>query len=144
MQAYIPNNKIEIPKMSGPRLARVVGHGDSEFMGTLFVQLLGINNDVFGQETSTIPAHYCPPFFGSTNEAFNGSNTGNGQAFNDTQKSYGMSFVPPDIGVTVLVIFVEEIGKCFWIGCVPNVHMNHMVPAIAASASVDGAPSELL
>ena len=141
--AYIPNNQIETPQLSGPRLARVVSHGDSEFMGTLYVQLLGMNNDTFGQETSTIPAHYCPPFFGATNEAFNGSNTGNSQAFNDTQKSYGMSFVPPDIGVTVLVIFVQDIGKCFWIGCVPNVHMNHMVPAIAASASVDGAPGEL-
>jgi hypothetical protein len=123
--------------ISGLRLATVVGHGDNNYMGTLFVSLKGIKNDNFGSSTQQIPAYYCPPFFGATNFAFNGKNTGNDSAFNDTQKSYGMCFVPPDVGVTVLVGFVQETGQCFWLGCVPDINTNYMVPAIGLSKAVD-------
>ena len=56
-----------------------------------------------GETSNVIPVKYCPPFFGATGGLYNGLNTGNDQAYNDTQKSYGMCFVPPDVGVTVLV-----------------------------------------
>jgi len=85
---------------------------------------------------------YCPPFFGATNWLNNGFNTGNDLAYNDTQKSYGMCFIPPDVGVTVLVIFEEQTGEGFWIGCVPDSYMNQMVPAIAASSVVDLSPTQ--
>jgi len=124
-------------KVSGLKLAKVVGHGDNNYMGTLFVSLKGNVNDDFGQQSQAIPAYYCPPFFGATNIAYNGNNTGNDAAFNDTQKSYGMSFVPPDVGVTVLVGFLEDTGQCFWLGCVPDINTNHMVPAIGLSEAVD-------
>lgn len=139
---YRPNKLVEKPKLSGPRLAKVVGHADSSYMGGLYVTLLGIQSDDFAEDGNTLLARYCSPFFGATNLAFNGQNTANDQAFNDTQKSYGMVFVPPDVGVTVLVIFVEETGEVYWLGCVPDNFVNHMVPGIAASEAVDFSPKE--
>jgi hypothetical protein len=126
----------------GPRLATVVGHNDNDFMGGLLVTLITVDPDAVGQTSKVIPVKYCPPFFGATGGLYNGLNTGNELAYNDTQKSYGMCFVPPDVGVTVLVIFVEETGEGFWIGCVPDTYMNHMVPAIAASAATDISPNQ--
>jgi uncharacterized protein (DUF2345 family) len=45
-----------------------------------------------------------------------------------TQKSYGMWFIPPDIGSRVLVIFAEG-GEVFWIGCIPEKDVNFQMPA---------------
>jgi hypothetical protein len=126
----------------GPRLATVVGHNDNDYMGGLLVTLITTDPDQTGQTSNVIPVKYCPPFFGATGALYNGLNTGNELAYNDTQKSYGMCFVPPDVGVTVLVIFVEETGEGFWIGCVPDTYMNHMVPAIAASSATDISPTQ--
>lgn len=126
----------------GPRLAKVVGHNDDDYMGGLIVSIITADSDQVGLGTKTFPVRYCPPFFGSTNYLYNGLNTGNEMAFNDTQKSYGMCFVPPDVGVTVLVIFEEQTGEGFWIGCVPDTYMNQMVPAIAASKVVDLSPTQ--
>lgn len=126
----------------GPRLATVVGHNDNDFMGGLLVTIITADPDPTGQTSKVVPVKYCPPFFGSTGGLYNGLNTGNELAYNDTQKSYGMCFVPPDVGVTVLVIFEQETGEGFWIGCVPETYMNHMVPAIAASAATDISPNQ--
>lgn len=126
----------------GPRLAKVVGHNDDDYMGGLIVSLITADSDQVGLGTKTFPVRYCPPFFGATNYLYNGKNTGNEMAFNDTQKSYGMCFVPPDVGVTVLVIFEEQTGEGFWIGCVPDTYTNQMVPAIAASTAVDLSPTQ--
>jgi hypothetical protein len=141
-QEYRPNKTIEKTSLSGPRLAKVVGHADNTYMGGLLVTLLGTSSDDFAEAGSSILVKYCPPFFGATNIANNGVNRANDQAFNDTQKSYGMVFVPPDVGVTVLVIFVEETGEGFWVGCIPDNFTNHMVPAVAASEAVDFSPTE--
>jgi len=137
------NNDIHLEnRVLGPRLAKVVGHEDIDYMGGLKVSLITTDSDQPGLASKVISVKYCPPFFGSTNFAFNGSNTGNDNAYNDTQKSYGMSFIPPDVGVTVLVIFEEQTGEGYWIGCVPDQFMNHMVPAIAASTAVDISPQQ--
>jgi Uncharacterized protein conserved in bacteria (DUF2345) len=138
----IDESKITGPKISGPRLARVVSHMDPTFMGGLKVSLIKMDSDKFGEKTQERFVRYCPPFFGATNFAFSGANTGNDAAYQDTQKSYGMSFVPPDVGVTVLCIFLEETGEGFWIGCVPDRYMNQMVPAIGANANTDQGPSD--
>jgi hypothetical protein len=49
-----------------------------------------------------------------------------------------MWFVPPDVGVTVIVVFIDgDPAQGYWIGCVPSRFANNMVPAIAGSAEVD-------
>lgn len=122
---------------SGPYLARVVGHLDPTSMGKLKVRLIQSNTDDPSLNSSTIVVNPAMPFYGYTGYEFMGSNGASDSnslnAFNDTQKSYGMWFVPPDIGVVVIVVFIEgNVEKGYWIACVPSNYTNTMVPAIGA------------
>jgi len=122
---------------AGPFLARVVSHQDSSFMGTLQVELLRpIGNSTSSTELRTVS--YLSPFYGVTSAKFLREGDNN---YNNTQKSYGMWMVPPDVGTTVMVIFIQgDVKRGFWIGCVPDENMNFMVPGIASTAAVvDGA-----
>lgn len=127
---------------TGPYLARVVSHLDPTFMGNLEVTLMREQGNKLGDATQTYIVRYASPFFGSTAFEFMGLNSASKSstfdAFNDTQKSYGIWFVPPDVGVNVLVIFVDgDPSQGFWFACVPPRFANHMVPAIAASLEND-------
>jgi hypothetical protein len=83
---------------------------------------------------------YLNPFYGVTNSAFQGNDSKN---FNDVQKSYGMWMIPPDIGTTVMVIFVDgDPNQGYWMGCVQDQFQNHMVPGIAASEYTDITPEQ--
>ena len=86
----------------GPFLARVVSNFDPTYMGILEVEILkpvgGTNS-----ETQLHQVKYMTPFYGVTSEKYNGKN----DDYADTQKSYGMWMVPPDLGVTVVVIFID-------------------------------------
>jgi hypothetical protein len=138
-----PYNSKTILGNGGPYKAKVVGHLDPSFMGGLEVTLLKDNGNQFGNDNQTFSVRCATPFYGVTNFSFQGENKGNDQAFNDTQKSYGMWFVPPDIGVTVLVVFIDgDPAEGYWIACIPDRFANHMVPAIASSKNIDYAQAD--
>lgn len=122
----------ETPKSSqtdgpGPFVAIVRNHLDTEYMGTLEVELLkttgsGNTTDVTGE---MVTVSYLSPFYGIT--PYQG--TSDNEGFDHSQKSYGMWAVPPDIGSSVLVIFAEgNKSRGFWIGCIQEKFMNFMVP----------------
>jgi len=116
-------------------LAEVVGHADTTFMGVIEVRL----HRPYGNSLApgqTYQAKYMTPFFGSTPYA--GLNPVDDYA--NTQKSYGMWMIPPDIGTTVVVIFVQDDPKFgYWIGCVPDEGMNFSVPGLASTKfNIDG------
>jgi len=128
---------------TGPYLAKVVSQLDPSFMSSLEVTLLREQGNSVGDESQTYIVKYMSPFYGSTGYEFMGTNTGNDDAYNDTQKSYGMWFCPPDIGVTVMVMFVDgNPADGYWIGCIPSRFANNMVPAIGASDVVDISPGD--
>jgi hypothetical protein len=109
-------------------------------MGGLEVTLLRSDGNIIGDASQTYPAKYAPPFYGTTTFEFMGYNL---DSYDDTQKSYGMWFVPPDIGVTVMVTFIDgQSDQCYWTNCIPSRFMNQMVPAIGASESVVFAPGD--
>jgi hypothetical protein len=118
---------------AGPFLARVISHQDSSFMGTLQVELLRpVGNNAGSSELRTVS--YLSPFYGTTSARYLGQDPND---YNQTQKSYGMWMVPPDVGTTVMVIFIQgDVKRGFWIGCVPDENMNFMVPGIAATEQV--------
>jgi len=122
---------------SGIYVARVVSHLDPSFMGSIEVNLLKDQANTAGDDSQTFIVKYASPFFGYTPFEFMGNNDGTKSTidgFSDTQKSYGMWFVPPDIGVNVLVLFVNgDPAAGYWFACVPGRNINHMVPAIAGS-----------
>ena len=142
MQKRTPANKTASSNIgSGPYLARIINHLDPSFMGSLEVTLLREQGNTIGEDQQTYIVKCAMPFFGYTGFEFMGNNTAKSStldAYNDTQKSYGMWFVPPDVGVTVLVVFVDaDPSQGYWIGCVPANFANNMVPGIAASKSID-------
>jgi hypothetical protein len=116
----------------GPFLAKVVSNIDPTYMGVLEVEIL----HPVGGTTSQGQLHqvkYMSPFFGQTSVVYNGENTD----YNNTQKSYGMWAVPPDVGATVVIIFIDgDPKRGYWIGCVPDENMDFMVPGLAATQKV--------
>jgi hypothetical protein len=123
------------PVDPGPFLAKVVSHLDPTYMGCLEVQVMrevggDVNSD--GQLTTV---KYLNPFYGVTGA----EHVTDTDDYNNTQKSYGMWFVPPDPGSLVVVIFIGgDPRKGYWIGCVQDEGMNFMVPGLAATEYVVG------
>lgn len=115
----------------GPYLAIVTNHLDPTYMGALEVTLLRNIPGRATTKTSNIVVKYCSPFFGATPLIHEGNNS---SEFNDVQKSYGFWAVPPDIGCTVMVVFIDgDINQGYWFGCVPDMYQNYMVPGLASS-----------
>jgi len=118
----------------GPYLAEIVNHLDRTYMGGLEVILKTRTPAMPNFKPNTYRVRYMTPFYGVTSYRFLGNDSAN---YEDTQKSYGMWMVPPDVGTTVMVIFVDsDPNQGYWIGCIPDPYMNHMMPGIAASNSV--------
>lgn len=133
---------------AGPYLAKIVSHLDPTFMGSVEVTLLRDQGNSLGDDNQTYVVKCAMPFFGYTAFEYMGQNTSAPkgstkgastlETYNDTQKSYGMWFVPPDVGVNVLVFFADgDPSQGYWMGCVPGRFANNMVPAIAGSTEVD-------
>lgn len=75
---------------------------------------------------------YMSPFFGASPTPQSGTD-GNG-TFPGNQTSYGMWFTPPDVGGTVVCIFVNgDRSQGFYIGSIPEQGLGNMVPAIPSS-----------
>lgn len=114
-------------KNAGPYEARVTSHLDSKYMGTLEVELLrSVDSGMDSNDPKQrVQVQYLNPFYGVTN--YNGVTKNHDYA--SSQQSYGMWFIPPDVGNTVLVIFVEgNINKGYWFGCVQAENQNFMIP----------------
>lgn len=129
MAENVRNSNVNIGP--GPYLAKVVNHLDPSYMGSLEVTVLKSSSGLSETQSANVIVKYCSPFWGNTSAAFEGNNSSD---FNDVQKSYGFWMVPPDIGTTVMVIFIAgDINQGYWFGCVPDMYQNHMTPGIAAS-----------
>ena len=128
--------KINPKQEPGPYEAIVRNVLDPKYGGSLEVELLkstgpGNTAEATGQR---VLAKYLYPFYGAT--SINAVSNNIGQKY--SQQSYGMWFVPPDIGNIVMVIFVEgHINKAYWFGCVQQELMNFMVPGNAATSNLD-------
>lgn len=135
------NSRSSSVKLSnGPYLAVVSNHLDPTYMGSLEVTVLKPIPGKKETQASNVIVRYCSPFFGNTSAAFEGNNSSD---FNDVQKSYGFWMVPPDVGATVMVMFVDgDINQGYWFGCVPELYQNQMTPGIAASKFVAISPAD--
>jgi predicted chitinase len=103
-------------------------------MGGLEVSLIKSTQGQVTLQNETVIVHYMTPFYGVTSIKHEGTNSAD---FNDVQKSYGMWFVPPDIGTTVMCMFIDgDPNSGYWLGCVPETFQNHMIPGLAASQTV--------
>ena len=126
----------------GPYLAKITNLLDPTYMGSVEVVLEKGYMPSIDLQSQTYVVQYLSPFYGVTNVAFEGNDPA---SFDSVQKSYGMWFVPPDVGTRVLVIFLDgDVNQGYWIGCVPDRFQNHMIPGIAASQNTHLTPEEEL
>ena len=84
---------------------------------------------------------YCTPFYGATDFTVRSKD----QSFQGSPHSYGMWFVPPDIGVKVLCTFVNgDPFKGYWFGCIPEWPNMHMLPGLSSGSWHGGGPEPLV
>ena len=129
----IRRSRAKPTSQTGPFEAVIVNNLDTKYMGTLQVELLKSTSSGNQPERSgqVFEAMYLSPFYGVTPVGGNNKNEG----YRNSQQSYGIWAVPPDIGTRVLVIFVEgNTSKCYWIGCVQDEFMNFMTPGLASTS----------
>ena len=113
----------------GPFVGIVKANTDPMYSGKLQVWIPELGGDP-ADDKSWRTVSYCTPFYGVTNHR-----DSNGYA--GSPHSYGMWFVPPDIGVKVLCTFANgDPARGFWFGCIPEWPSLHMVPGI--SSPIDG------
>ena len=118
----------------GPFLAKVVSHLDPSYMGSLEVQLLHESGNDEDREGQLRVVKHLNPFYGTTSLEFVGESP---DTHNETQKAYGMWFVPPDIGTIVACIFINgDTRKGYWFGCVQDEDMDFSIPGFAATEYV--------
>ena len=119
------------PVDSGPFIAKVVSNVDPTYMGGLQVQIareVGGDADAEGQLRTV---KYLNPFYGTMNSDYI---TQSPETYDNTQKSHGMWFVPPEPGTLVVVIFIAgDPRKGYWLGCIQEENMNFMIPGYAAT-----------
>lgn len=113
-----------------PYLAKIIGHADPLFQGGLEVVLIRDSGNQVGNESQTYLVKYASPFYGCTPFEFTGQNI----TADDAQTSYGFWGVPPDTGITGIVMFIDgKPDQGFWIASVQDKFQNHMIPAIGGT-----------
>lgn len=131
-----------MPAESGPFFGKVMNNIDPTRSGRLQVYIEAFGDGTESDSSKWVTVSYLPPFYGATPPG-NTADAGDGN-YPGNQNSYGMWFTPPDIGITVICIFVDgDPSKGFYIGAVPLNGVNHMVPAIGAESNyVPGNPNQ--
>jgi len=122
---------------SGPFEAEIMATVDPTHSGRLEVWIRAFGDENIKHEPSSwITARYLSPYYGITPHGT--INDAAAPAFEEANgHSYGMWANVPDPGGKVLVVFSNgERDKCYYIGFIPEPQLNHMIPAIGASANI--------
>lgn len=123
-----------VPAEFGPFSGIVMSTVDPTRAGRLrvYIDAFASGTDQNMEDDSTwTTVSYMPPFYGST--PMTGTGSSDNGYFPGNQNSYGMWFTPPDIGVTVMCIFVNgDRSQGYYIGTIPDQGLGSMVPAIAS------------
>ena len=115
---------------TGPYIGIIKNNLDPLRKGRLQVYVPDFGGDET-QEQNWITVNYASPFIGSTFPV-DGENTSTSvQTVNHT---YGMWFVPPDLGNQILITFVAgDPNRGYWFACISPHASHNMVPGMAAS-----------
>jgi len=122
------------PTYPVPVLAVVKANVDPIRAGRIWVFISNSNALNPDDSQNWVAVRYLSPFFGSTRA--DSPDDGYG-TFKGNPSSYGMWNSPPDIGTTVVCLFVNgDPNYGFYIGALPEPENLQMVPAIAASDNI--------
>jgi hypothetical protein len=119
------------PTEFGPYIGKVTNNIDPTRSGRLQVYIEQFAGEDETDESLWRTVSYVPPWYGVTPHTGTGAGAG---TFTGNQQSYGMWFTPPDLGTQVICFFVAgDPNQGYYTGCVPEVGISHMIPAIGAS-----------
>ena len=127
-------NEKYVDNDAGPYVATVKTTVDPLRMGRLGVNIPALTNTVNPAASQITWCQYLSPFYGV--KSLKAVSKTDPYSFKETQQSYGLWAVPPDIDTTVLVIFAKGEAKnstAFWMGCVQDPLTNQMIPGNGAS-----------
>ena len=123
------------PAEFGPFIGAVKNNVDAIRSGRLQVYIEQFGGDNPDDASLWRTVSYCPPFYGTVSQS--GTNTGTGTYVGNPQ-SYGMWFTPPDIDSLVICFFIGgDPDQGYYLGCIPDAGVSHMIPAIGASKNFD-------
>lgn len=117
-----------------PVLGVVKNNIDSTRAGRIDVYIADFGAPNPDNSKSWITVSYMSPFFGSTpaNGAMDDFGT-----YTQNPSSYGMWFSPPDIGSTVVCLFINgDVNYGYYIGSILPPELLQMIPAIGATDNV--------
>lgn len=127
--SYTPNNAWDrspqtgLASNPGPFMAEVMRNNDPLYSGRLLVYIPDFGGDP-KQESSWHLVRYMTPYYGIQPI----SNRLEAEP-SDKTESYGMWMTPPDLGVKVLVMFINgDRSKGVWIGCLPEIGSHGSIP----------------
>jgi len=121
---------------SVPVLGEVKNNIDSPRAGRIDVYIADFGAPSPDDKSSWITVSYMSPFFGSTQPSA-GSKDKDYGSYTTNPTSYGMWYSPPDIGSTVVCIFINgDINYGYYIGSVLPPELLQMIPAIGASDNI--------
>lgn len=116
----------------GVYVGTITDNRDLNRTGMLMINIPSLGKTA-DKAANTFACMWTSPFAGSTNPAAIGKDI---ESYEDTQKSYGMWMVPPDIGNQVLVTFADGNPKYGYVlSCIYSNKFNHMVPGMGAGKS---------
>lgn len=120
-----------MPTEFGPFIGIVKNNVDPTRSGRLQVWIEQFSGDNEEDDTLWRTVSYLPPFYGVTPQS--GTDQGAG-TYVGNPNSYGMWFTPPDLETQVICFFVAgDPTQGYYIGCVPDQGIIHMVPAVGAA-----------
>jgi len=126
------------PSENGPFLGIVMNNIDPTRAGRLQVFITNFNDGNMNDDTKWTTVDYLPSFYGATPKS--GTSSGAG-TYPGNRNSYGMWFTPPDVGMTVMCVFVNgDRSQGYYIGTIPDQGLGRMVPALG---SVDRAQAKV-
>jgi hypothetical protein len=119
---------------SEPALGVVKNNIDPTRGGRIQVYIADFGAPDPDDSSSWVTVAYMSPFFGATQGSGGQDTLG---SYIQNPSSYGMWFSPPDVGSTVVCIFVNgDMNYGYYIGGVPSPELLQMIPAIGSSENV--------
>ena len=133
-------NERYVDSDSGPYIGTVKVTNDPLKMGRLGVNIPALTRTNNPDTGAIIWCQYLSPFYGA--KSIKAVSEIDPYLYKETQHSYGMWAVPPDVDTDVLVIFAkgeQKTSTAFWIGCVQKPLVNQQVPGYGATANTSKA-----
>lgn len=119
-----------------PTLAVVKNNIDSTRGGRIQVYLSDFGSPDSDDSSSWVTVSYMSPFFGATQPSGSSKSDDFG-TYTQNPSSYGMWYSPPDIGSTVVCIFINgDPSYGYYIGSVLQPELLQMIPAIGSSENI--------